>query len=457
MRRPSIRHTLCVAASAVVMGSVWLGSLGGCSVEWGDMPALCSEGACPEGYDCIQGVCALPGTTVPTLVTEVGNLRGPDLRIVPQSDSVLVVWESYPYNEPVGQALIAKRLYPDGSTSEELVLEDTWQADAGAVEPFYDVVALSDTELLLTLSSSPLDDDPRPRMIVFRATLPAPGQDGAVDSSLAWDDQIRMSTIGYGNVSQPRFIRVPSEERVKLGYFEGIVDEGATGGRLVVFNLREDGSHAVAPTTCAIGDATCCPGAVCYSSTRDEAIAAGVASATTAGNEIGWTIDETRPSFMVTGAADELTEIGLQDLSVPLAVEGTSVVQLVPSERSGEALPEDPVEGPARIVRSALATGDSTELAEIDPIRDNPRPAWIPRGGGGLLLTPGADISSPELHVYSVDTTDGTTKKVLSIPRRSQLTVGSVQAAVVGDKLYVVWLDVADDRAVIRASVVDVP
>lgn len=440
-----------------LLGAIAIGlPIAACSVEWGQMPALCTD-ECPEGYECIQGVCATPGATVPSFVTQLGNLRAGDLRVIPQSDSVLVVWESYPYSD-VGQRVSAKRLYADGSTSQELLLDGSWNADPGAVEPYYDVIAIDDEHLLLAMSSSPVDEsDARPRIGVYSVELPSPGEDGDADSSFAWPNEVRMSTIGYGNVSQPRFVRADGSDEILLGYFEGVVDEELTSGRLEIFALAEDGSLLTDAMPCPVGDATCCVQPDCFLSERPEAVAAGVAGAFITGGRAGWVVDESRPSFLVTDGTDiAAADFALDDLAIPLAMEADALVALIPSQRTGEALPEGPVKGAATLVRYSLDTGDATVIEELPTLRDYPRPAWIPRADGGLLVTTGDAIDSPTLEVYEIGF-DGSAELVREIERLSALTIGSVQAAEVDGKLYVVWLDVDDDRAVVRASVSDAP
>ncbi|MFO0553579.1 MAG: hypothetical protein U0271_34675 [Polyangiaceae bacterium] len=432
--------------------------LAACSVDLGDIPATCSDGECPEGYDCIRGTCAKPGTPIPTTIVELGYLRAGDMMVVPQTDSALVLWETYPY-DTVGQSIRAKRLYADGSTGDELVLDDTWQADPGAVEPFFSAIALSDTEVLFAISSSPVEvDDPRPRIRAFRAEIPGPGQSGVVSSAPTWPDEVRMHTIGYGNVSQPRFVQGEAAG-LELGYFEGIASAGTTSGRLAVFELDPaTGELLSTPPACPVGDTDCCPATNCMSSVRMGAIAAGVASALPTDAGVVWTIDETRPSCIVTiEQPASFTEAQLDTLAIPLAVDGSSLLFLTPSARTGEGLPNDPVTGPATLSRLDLDTKDATEVGGLPTTRDTPRPVVVSRPSDVLVVTPGETVDSPTLEVFSIDRASGESTSIASIPRLSTIEISTVGAVLSGDRLFVAWTEISDDKAVIRAAVIDAP
>lgn len=436
---------------------------GACGIDYGLLPATCAEGGqCPDGYVCIQAVCAREGTLVPIRVAEIGNLRGGDLRIVPERDSALVVWESYPYNDPLGEAVLARRVHPDGSASETFVLVDSTEfaADTGAVEPYYDLVLTEEGRALVALSASPISQtDPRPRLRVFSVELPAGDGADEVKSAPAWDAEVRMSTIGYGNVSQPRFARVSKDGPVLLGYFEGVVTEDATFGRLEVFEMDADGVLLDAPQVCPLSDPECCASATCIESARTEAVAAPVAAVQASPSAVAWTIDDVRPScIVITSDAAPPREVALEALAVPLAADASQIVYVIPSERAGDGLPESPVEGGASLMMRAVDAPSSTLVASLPVVRDTPRPAWVARDEGrGLLVTPGADIDSPDLHVYDVDLATGAANEVATIARLSSLELGGVQATIASDRLYVAWLDVGEEGAVIRALVLGVP
>ncbi len=440
-----MRRALTIVSLGLAGG---LASSAACSVDYGELPAKCSTGECPEGYECINAVCALPGTAVPITVVELGNQRGSDLKLVRLGKDVLVAWESYPY-APIGQAILAKRVTTNGEISETIVLEDSWKADAGAVEPFFDLHAIEESGVLVAIASSPIDaDDERPRVRVFRADLEG-------GSEPVWGGEVHMGSIGYGNVSQPKFRA--TEAGLELGYFEARVIEGETVGRLAVFELDSNGELASALEDCELAEEDCCPAHDCLTSTRTGSVASTTADALDSSDGTAWIIDETRPSCMRFDEADPSggVEIALPKLAVPLHVDGEDLVFVQPSERTGEKLAEDPVSGPATLWRQSIeAASTPKKIGELPEIRDNPRIAWVSAGDGvGLLVTPGADLSAPTLKVYSVDELTADTTLLAEIDRRSSLAVGSVRAVVVEQKLFVAWLDIADDRAVIRAAV----
>jgi hypothetical protein len=434
-----------LAAGALTLAAL----VGACSTDLGDLPARCPDGECPEGYDCINEVCARPGTAVPLTVATLGNLREGDLQIVPQADGVLIAWETYPYSE-LGQTIFARSLSANGSLGAEVVLDDSWQADPGAVEPFFSVAPTSDGRVLIAISSSPIDDDPRPRIGVF--SVAASGG----SSEPMWPAEVRMATIGYGNVSQPRFLAKPGGG-FELGYFAGVADPLQTIGRLAVFDLEADGSLSSPLTACADGDAACCSAHRCYDSTRTEAIAAGVEQAFRWQDRSVWAIDKTRPSIMVpdeTSVDPIADELFFGKLGLPLASDNPGGIAFVaPSARTGDKLPTAPATGAARLALRAL-DGAESALAELPVVRDAPRAAWAPRDATrGYLVSPGELVDSPVLRILDVDTGSGETVELGSIERISSLEIGSVTAAVVGERLFVVWLETAVERAVIRAAV----
>jgi hypothetical protein len=472
-----MRAAFGLLAAASALG---VASFASCTAELGDLPARCPDGECPEGYDCINGVCAPPGTAVPVTIVRVGNLRGGDMRVLPQSTSALVVWENYAYSEE-GQSIVAVRIFADGTVSEQLVLDDSWVADAGLLEPYFDVLPINDESVLLALASSPLGDDPRPRLRVFTASLPPEGGEASgASSEPAWPEELLMPTIGYGAVSQPRFVGVGTD-RVDLGYFQslsstpgeggggeggggggggngaggGSPDEGATLGQLAVFELDETGSFASPPGVCDADDDTCCRAHVCSPARASLPVAVGVAAGFPHADGVTWILDETRPSALVLGTGPA-KEIALPPLAVPLTADAEGVLLLEPSQRTGEQLPTDPVEGQAEFGRHTGA--GETVLSRLPGVRDTPRPAWVRRSNGSaVLVTPGTDAAAPELLVYTVDETLGDATEVARVPRFSGLQLLAVQAVTVDGKLFVVWLEQAEEEAIIRAAVLPEP
>ena len=426
-------------------------AIGACETDLGDLPARCPDGECPEGYDCINQVCARPGTAVPITVATLGNLREGDLQLVPRGDGVLIVWETYPYSE-LGQRVAARSLTSDGTLGPEVVLDDRWQADPGAVEPFFSVAPTDEGRVLIAISSSPIDDDPRPRIAVFSVDEAGGG------SEAMWPDEVRMSTIGYGNVSQPRFLAKPGGG-FELGYFAGVADPAQTTGQLAVFDLDADGSLSAPLAACDAFEPDCCSAHRCYDSARDEGIAAGVEQAFWWQDRSVWVIDKTRPSAMLPdGPSGMVDELFFDKLSLPLASDNPAGIAFVaPSERTGDKLPNAPASGAAELAVRAL-DGSQDDLAELPVVRDSPRAAWARRDDtSGYLVSPGELVDSPVLRILDVDVGSGEASEVARIDRISSLEVGSVSAAVVSERLFVVWLEISVELAVIRAAVLPLP
>lgn len=463
-----------------------------CEPELGDVPATCPNGTCPEGYECIHGVCARPGTSIPITVEATDFLRANDLIVVPQEGSVLVLWETYAYSTE-GQSIRARRLFADGSVSEPMVLEDTWVAAEAGLEPFFDVLSVSDTSALLALTSGTIDDAPEPRLRVFHVSLPASGEEAlGVVTVPAWEDEVRMPTLGYGGVSRPHFVR-RDDSRISLGYFQsraipsdvpseggggaaggggagqgggaeggaggGLPDAGVTLGELAVFELDAQGEVVVASQPCG-PDETCCVASACTQARADRTLAVGVVGGYATESAMTWVLDDERPSVLVVpDAAPEPLEAPLPNLCVPVGVipgsageEGLLV--LVPSERTGEKLPTDPVEGPA-IVQLRTLSG-SEDLVELPIMHDSPRPATLLASPESLLVaTPGRSADAATLLVYRVDLSARTYDLLAEIPRLSSQTVGVVRIVAAAGKLFVVWLDEGDETVTIRAAILD--
>jgi hypothetical protein len=173
-----------------------------------------------------------------------------------------------------------------------------------------------------------------------------------------------------------------------------------------------------------------------------------------------WVLDDERPSVLVVpDAAPEPLEAPLPNLCVPVGVipgsageEGLLV--LVPSERTGEKLPTDPVEGPA-IVQLRTLSG-SEDLVELPIMHDSPRPATLLASPESLLVaTPGRSADAATLLVYRVDLSARTYDLLAEIPRLSSQTVGVVRIVAAAGKLFVVWLDEGDETVTIRAAILD--
>lgn len=433
-----------------------------CEPELGEVPAKCSDGRCPEGYDCIHGVCALPGTSVPITVVRTDGLRGGDLQVIAQSTSALIVWQTYSYG-PDGQGFVARRLFADGSVSAELTLVSDFAADEGGVEPFFDLLRLDEQRLLLAITAGPLDDDPRPRVAVYHAELPREGDESATpsgdDLGTSWGPEARVSTIGYGAVSRPELVRT-ADDRIELGYLMSLPAD--TSAALGVFELSDSGEAIGVPPSCT-------PLSPCPPARTTEAggpalpVAVGVHDALATPGRVYWVLDDVRPTVLPLSDMGPLPEITLGPLGIPLAADGAGVVFLQPSQRTGDGLPTGPVIGAATIGRAERTSAGAATMTQAlysieDGIRDTPRPAWVPRSGRpGLLVTPGPELNAPKLRVLAVDTTTGEATQVAEVERMSSLEIAAVQAVVVDGKLFVVWLDEGPDHATVRAAVLDEP
>jgi hypothetical protein len=425
-----LRGALVIAAIAAA----------GCTEpSFGDMPARCADGACPEGYDCIHGVCARPGTPVPiTVATVPFYMRGSDMRIVPQATTALVVWETYPYSSE-GQRVVGARVAANGEVSPRMDLVARFDADPGAVEPYFDAIAVPGDRLLVSISAPPLPDGSvESRLITYRVELPPEGQEAvkAPAYASAWADVKYMSTVGYGAVSSP--ILVPHANRVDLGYVRTRTASDATGSEtiaeLAIFALGNDGSliaqdPALLPARAGL------------------TVAVGVVDAFRFDGGTWWILDTERPSAVRAPDAGEAAEVKLGRLAIPVAADPSSLTYIEPSARTGDKQPTDPVTGAAELRRVAAPA-----------IRDTPRPAWIHRAGAqAILVTPGEDVDAPELGIYLVDPATGTATLSSSIPRLSSLTLEAVRAQLVGDQLFVAWVETDLTTSTIRLAIVPEP
>jgi hypothetical protein len=378
--------------------------------------------------------------------------------VIAQETTVLVVWETYAYSEE-GQGIIGRRVFPDGTVSPAMVLEDTFQADPVLLEPHFDVHAVAPRELLIAIGASPYGSVSSSRLSVFRAVLPPEGSESSgVERAASWPAEIPMATIGYGAVSRPRFVDRGGGALqlgyVQTGYIADPVDPTAFA-ELAVFDLSASGALASDPS-CPAATAGCCPAHTCHRVRVERSLAVGVVDAFDHEGVVTWVLDDARPSA-VDVSAITAEEYDLPPLSVVGAADSTGVLLVEPSPRTGEKLPDSPVAGPARLARAA--PGASKQIvAELPELRDTPRPAWVRRTGAtSLLVSPGKSVDASSLSVFTLDEGTGAAVKVAEVPRFSSLPVDGVQAAVVGGKLFVVWFDQADEEAVIRAAVLDEP
>lgn len=428
--------------------------LGGCSdPKLGDLPATCSAAApeCPEGLSCIHGVCAAQGTAIPTTVARLSNFRAMDLHVVAQPSSALVTWQTYAYSDE-GEGFVGARVDSNGDVSPVMQLVGRFEADPGALEPYYDVLPVSGSRLLVTIAASPLPGDASadPRLITYRVDLPAEGRESeAPVYASAWQSELRMPTVGYGAVSRPKLVH--GSGGVELGYVQTLVKTEAsvseTVGELVVYSLGLDGSLPASPPLTLPARAGGLP------------IAVGVVDAIPSSEGVWWVLDDARPS-VIRANTSEATEARLARLAIPLTSDGASLVYLAPSKRVGDdALPTDPVSGPSKLMRADLDAGTGDEsLGELPTLRDTPRPVFLARAGKpALLVTAGPALDAGSITVYSLDLAKGTATQALAIDRFATSDVGGLGAVIVDGKLYVAWVDTTSDTNTIRMAVVPEP
>ena len=99
-----------------------------------------------------------------------------------------------------------------------------------------------------------------------------------------------------------------------------------------------------------------------------------------------------------------------------------------------------------------------TKVGTLPTIRDFPRPAWTTRAGKtSILVTPGQDAFNPNILVYTVDPQTGASNIVHEIKRFSSRLVEAVRAVVVGDKLFVAWLETDAETGAIRMAILPEP
>lgn len=457
--RRTLSRALGACSALVATGAL----VASCSVKLGELPARCSSSGdktaaeCPEGYECIHDVCARPGTPIPITLTSLQYLRPFDLRLVPQSNGVLAVWQIYRYDIQLHD-FAGARISADGNASREMLLVTKYPANANYLEPYFDVLGTSDTELLMTMGAAPADTAPEARLTQYAVHLPPVGGE-AKDATFEGQWERRMRTIGYGAVSQPRLTHAQSG--VRMAYFESLVTPTDTVGGLASFALADNGA-VVSPPAC--NDSSCCQANDCYQTRAGEPVAVSVFDAFSRDASVWWIIDDTRPSFVrqTLGAPSTFVGNALPRLAVPVDATADTLYYLVPSARAGTGLPDDPVMGPALLesvtIDSMGKVGAAKTIGQLPGVRDTPRPAWVSRTGKpALLVTPGTDVAAPQISVYAVDTSNASATKVASIERYSTIPLAAIRAVTVNGKLYVVWLDASNDAATVRAAVIPEP
>jgi hypothetical protein len=90
-------------------------------------------------------------------------------------------------------------------------------------------------------------------------------------------------------------------------------------------------------------------------------------------------------------------------------------------------------------------------------MRDTPRPAWVERPGKApILVTPGTELGSATLGVFTVDVATGKATAAARIDRFATNDIEAVAATVVAGNLFVVWAETAAQTS-IRAAVIPEP
>jgi hypothetical protein len=418
----------------------------------GEMPALCSpNGGCPEGYDCIHGVCAAPGTPVPITVGQVGTLRGVDVRLVPQANSVLVAWESYAYFEE-GQKFVGARVTPEGNVSPRMDLVGRFVAEVDSLEPYFDVLPIENNGLLVAISAPSLAADPsvQPRLITYRVNLPSEGNESSPPAyEAAWGAEKRLDTVGYGAVSLPQLL--DRGDSVEVGYVRSRTTTSSTVADLAVFPMQRDGTLKS-------------PDADYHTVRSGLSVAVGVFDTFRFNAGSWWVLDNERPSALYLLDAGSKVEAILGRLAVPVAVEGSSLVYISPSARQDDKLATSRVSGEAELRKvSVVDAGGILQASEavvgkLPTIRDFPRPAWVSRAGKtAIVATPGEDAFSPNILVYTVDPQTGASQRVHEINRFSTRLIEAVQAMLLGDKLFVMWLETDAENGAIRMVILPEP
>jgi hypothetical protein len=439
----------------------------GCTPTLAELPARCEDGTtCPSGFECINQVCAAPGTDIPITAGVQSLLYERDIHLVTLDDSVMVTWQIYPYN-PGGPKFVGKRVALDGTVSEDLDLVTTFTSYEGNWEPTYDVLAMDNERLLVTASAPSFPgEDGRYRLHTYAVDLPPVGSDFQPTSELAWER--RMDSAGAVAIARPKLLARGSQ--AELGYVRVRIDTSGpapeTVAETAVFTLDRDGQEVYRPA--------------CFSSRINMTVAVGVIGGLPYDTGTWWVLDDVRPTVVQappspdgTGEGDpedmcavdafnSMEEV-LAPLAIPLQGDANSLLYLEPSERTGDRLSSDPVAGPAKLRRvDASQLGMGVEfhevIAELPTVRDVPRPAWIARpGGDALLVALGETDSDLEISVYRVDPVTGESSLVASIPRFSELPVTALLATIVDGKLVVSWTDVGEEISTIRVAILEEP
>ncbi len=427
-----MRRVALVARVAVAVAT----TLAACTPELGVLPARCDDGAtCPEGYDCIRGICAAPGTQVPATIATLQYLRPDDWQLILHGDRAVAVWERYDY-ERERSAFEASTISREGAVDAPRVLVEEYPADSDNLEPYFDVHSAADGSLLVAVAAAPFDGTDAPRLSLFRSSLDAPV------SEPRWE--VRMRSLGYGAVSQPRF--AIDGGGLALGYFESFATAQRSGGELALFGLDDAGEPLAPldPGACA-GSPSCCQAARCVAARDGSTLAVGVDRVFSAIDETWWLLDDVRPSFVRRPLDSNPTTGALPREARAVAATNAGLLVLSPID-DGVALVEVPVDGSGGL-------GPAAPRATLEGIALDPRPAWIERPGRDPLVA--ATTRDGVLVVGAVASAG--LRAASPIERWSSRAIASIRAIELGDRVLVAWLEEGDDVAVLRAVLVDSP
>ncbi len=413
-------------------------TLAACALELGVLPARCDDGVtCPEGYDCLRGVCAQPGTQVPATIATLQFLRPGDWQLVRHRDRVLAVWERYDY-ERERIAIEAATIPSDGEVESPRTLVEEYPVDSDDLEPYFDVLSAPDGSLLVAVAAAPFDGTDAPRLSLFRASLDAPVRESR------WE--VRMRSLGYGAVSQPRFAVDAGE--LWLGYFESFATEQRSGGELALFGLDGAGEPRVPldPDACA-GSPSCCQAARCVPAREGSTLAVGVDRVLAESGEAWWLLDDVRPSFVRRPLDSNPATGALPRQARPVTATNKGLLALAQGD-DGVALDELPIDASGGL-------GQPVRRGVLEGIALDPRPAWIERPGRDALVA--AMTHEGALVVGAVASASAGLRSSRPIERWSSRAVASIRALELGDRVLVAWLEEGDDVAVLRAAFVDPP
>jgi hypothetical protein len=280
--------------------------------------------------------------------------------------------------------------------------------------------------------------------------LPPEGNESAPPKyEAAWGAEKRLDTVGYGAVSLPKL--VDRGDTVDVGYVRSRTTTMATIADLAIFSMQRDGTLKA-------------PDAEYHAARTNLSVAVGVFDAFRFTTGTWWVLDDERPSALYLLDAGAKVEATLGRLAVPVALDGSSLLYIAPSARQGDKLATSLVSGEAELrkvsvvdVGGALQSSEVT-LGKLPTIRDFPRPAWVSREGkNAILATPGQDAFSSTILVYTVDPKNGASTLVHTIPRFSTRLVEGLRALLIGDKLFVAWLETDAETGAIRMAILPEP